>query len=260
MNAPRKSVSVEIGPGFARLILDCPPLNVIDLPTARELTAAANQLRADASLNCVVFEARGSDFSAGVDVRSHLPDLGAEMLAAFHEACFALDALEVPLIVAVQGRALGGGCELTLMGDLVIADSDANFGLPEIVLGVFPPLAAVALPRMIPLRLASEMILRGQTLGAEEAMRVGLINSMVPPDELPSAVESAARAFASLSRSSLTATKAALRFARVRPTFEEVKASEKLYLDRLLNDPDAIEGLNAFIEKRPARWRSSPSS
>jgi len=254
MNSERSAVEIVKANGLARLILDRPPLNVVDLATAGALAEAAAELRADSGFHAVIFETAGADFSAGVDVRDHLPDRGAAMIAEFHRACFAIAAIEAPVICAVQGRALGGGCELTLMCDVVIAAASADFALPEITLGVFPPLAAVALPRMIPHHVASEMLLTGRSLGAEEAQRVGLVNRVVPDAELRDVAEAAARAFGSFSASSLRVAKHALALSRTRPTLEEVKAAERLYNDRVLNDEDAIEGLRAFMEKRAPAW------
>src|SRR5437867_11063033 len=131
-------VQVSLSAGVARVVLDRPPLNVIDLEGARELAGALESLRSRPDLSAVVLAARGRAFSAGVDVRDHLPDRGAAMLSEFHRACRLLLDIEVPVVAAVQGAALGGGCELTLICDLVWASDRASFGQPEIKLGVFP--------------------------------------------------------------------------------------------------------------------------
>jgi len=247
-------VQLEIADHVARVVLDRPPLNVVDLATAGALAEAAARLRAESGYHAVIFETGGADFSAGVDVRDHLPDRGAAMIAEFHRACFGIAAIEAPVICAVQGRALGGGCELTVMCDLVIAGASARFALPEIKLGVFPPLAALTLPRMIPHHLASEMIMTGRELNAEEAVHVGLANRVVPDDELRGAADAVAKVFTKLSASALRVAKQALTMSRARPTREEVDAAERLYNGQLLNDEEAIEGLRAFMEKRAPAW------
>jgi len=243
---------------IARVVLDRPPLNVIDLATAGELAAAFESVAAHADLCAVLIEARGRAFSAGVDVRDHLPDRGAAMLHEFHRACLALAAVEAPTIAVVHAAALGGGCELTLMCDLVLAGDSATFGQPEIKLGVFPPLAAVALPRIVPPHIAAELVLTGRGLTAHEAERVGLVNRVVHDNALAAAAEKLAHTLAALSPSSLRLTKQALAMSRRRPTAVEIEESERFYVESLMNTPDAIEGLEAFMAKRAPVWGGDP--
>lgn len=250
------SVQTTITHRVARIALDRPPLNVLDIGMAHELAAAAIALSAMHDLHAIVLEASGSAFSAGVDVRDHLPDRGAEMLRAFHHACLALWHLDTPTVARVHGAALGGGAELTLMCDMVVAGHGATFAFPEIRLGVFPPVAAVMLARMIPAHIAADMILTGRTLGAHEAERAGLVNRAVEDDALDGAVDEILDRLVALSASSLRVTKQAMRLARIRAIPDAVGAAESHYLRRLLEDRDAIEGLSAFLEKRPADWRS----
>lgn len=247
-------ITVTVSDRVARVVLERPPLNVIDLGTARELSAALDTLHHSRDLSVVVLEARGRAFCAGVDVRDHLPDRGEEMLHEFHRACLALGTLEVPTLAAVHGAALGGGCELTLMCDMVWAAESASFGQPEIKLGVFPPLAAVALPRLVPAHVAAELILTGRILTALEAERLGLVNHVVRDEELTHAVGKAVDGLAALSPASLRVTKQALALARRRPTAEQVWEAEHYYVEHLLHLPDAIEGLTAFMEKRQPAW------
>jgi len=247
-------VEVQHSGGVARVTMDRPPLNIIDLGFARELAGAIEDLFRHPEVDVVVLAARGKAFCAGVDVRDHLPDRGAEMLREFHRVCFALLELEVPVVAAVQGAALGGGCELTLVCDLVVASERATFGQPEIKLGVFPPLAAAALPQMVPGHIASEMILTGRTLTAVEARQVGLVNRVAGPDQFDATVETLVDELTALSPESLRLTKHALRLARRRPHPAEVDAAERYYVEHLMRTPDAIEGLQSFIERRTPAW------
>lgn len=242
------------GGRVARLTLDRPPLNVIDLEYAGELASALESARRESSLVVLLLEARGKAFCAGVDVRDHLPDRGAAMLRAFHRVCRLLLELEVPVIAAVQGVALGGGCELTLVCDLVVASSAATFGQPEIRLGVFPPLASVVLPRVVGPRLAADLLLTGRTLNAGEALRAGLVSRIAPEEEWGGALEALVAELLALSPTSLRLAKRALGLGRHRPDPEEIEAAERLYVEELMHTPDAIEGLEAFMEKRPPRW------
>ena len=248
------AATVSVAGRVARVALDRPPLNVIDLGAANDLAAAFESLRARRDLCAVVLEGRGRAFCAGVDVRDHLPDRGEEMLHRFHHACLALAAIEAPTIASVRGVALGGGCELTLMCDLVWAAEGATFGQPEIQLGVFPPLAAVALPRLVSPRLAAEMILTGRVLTAAEAGKAGLVNRVVESETLAGAVEELVGGLSALSPASLRITKQALALSRRRPTPEQVWEAEHYYVEHLLHLPDAIEGLTAFMEKRAPAW------
>lgn len=249
-------VQTTITGSVARIALDRPPLNVLDIGMARELAAAATALSAMHDLHAIVLVANGSAFSAGVDVRDHLPDRGAEMLREFHQACLALWNLDTPTVARVHGAALGGGVELTLMCDMVVAGHGATFAFPEIRLGVFPPIAAVLLSRMIPAHVAADLILTGRELSAIEAERAGLVNRAVEDDALDDAVDELLGRLCALSASSLRVTKQAMRLAKIRAVPDAVGAAESHYLRRLLDDRDAIEGLSAFLEKRPAKWRS----
>jgi cyclohexa-1,5-dienecarbonyl-CoA hydratase len=238
----------------ARVELDRPPLNVIDLEAALELAAVLEDLTARDDVAVIALSGCGRAFCAGVDVRDHLPDRGADMLHAFHRACLAMIEAPQPSLAIVQGAALGGGCELTLACDLVIASERATFGQPEIRLGVFPPLAAVALPRMIPAHHASDLLLSGRIVTAAEAAAMGLVNRVVAEAELEGAAQAKLGELAALSPASLRLTRAVMRRARVRPTAEEMAGAERFYVEHLMHTPDAQEGLTAFLEKRPPRW------
>ena len=248
------SIHSSVAGGVARLEIDRPPVNVIDLAVAAELEAAITAAAARDDVAVIALSGRGRAFCAGVEVRDHLPDRGAEMLHAFHRACLALLEAPQPTLAIVQGPALGGGCELTLACDLVVAAERATFGQPEIRLGVFPPFAAVALPRMIPFHLASEMLLSGRLLTAAEAERYGLVNRVVAADALEDAAGEMLRALTALSPASLRLTKELLRRVHARPSAVEVDVAERFYVEHLLQTPDAIEGLQAFLEKRAPRW------
>lgn len=248
------TVNVSLDRGVARIEMDRPPLNVIDLASAPELTRAITATAARDDVAVIALAARGKAFCAGVDVRDHLPDRGAEMLAAFHRVCIALLEAPQPTLAIVQGAALGGGCELTLCCDMVLAAEVASFGQPEIRLGVFPPVAAVALPRMVPSHLACELLLTGRILSAAEAERAGLVNRVVEAGALEGAVDGLLATLRALSPASLRQTKALLRRLHARPSALEIDEAERYYVEYLLQAPDAIEGLTAFIEKRAPVW------
>ena len=247
-------VHMDIERGLARIALDRPPLNVIDLESAGEIATAIESAAARPDVAVIALQGRGKAFCAGVDVRDHLPDRGEAMLRGFHRIALALLHAPQPTVAIVHGAALGGGCELTLVCDLVLASERATFGQPEIRLGVFPPVAAALLPRMIPAHVAAELLLTGRIVTAAEAARIGLANRVVEESALAGAVDSTLADLLALSPASLRTTKRALRHSRGAPHEQDIRDAEAFYLEHLLHAPEAIEGLTAFLEKRSPRW------
>ena len=250
-------ITFEKRDGVARLTLSKPPLNVLDIAMMREINAAVDGLNDDPSVKVLVFEAaEGSKaFSAGVDVSEHTAEMVEEMIEVFHRIFRLLDALEVPTLAVVNRAALGGGCELALFCDMVIASEKASFGQPEIQVGVFPPVAAVALPRIIGPKKALEMVLIGDRIRAAEAERLGLVNKVVPPEELKGAADEFVGKLTKLSSAVLRLTKRAVRLGSAGDFTEGLAAVEELYLGPLMATEDAHEGLAAFMEKRSPVWK-----
>lgn len=250
-------IRLEKQDGQARLALNRPPLNVLDIAMMREISAALEEIGEDPGIKVLIFEAtEGSKaFSAGVDVSEHTADKVDEMIEVFHRIFRLLDALDVPTVAAVGGAALGGGCELALFCDMLIASEKASFGQPEIQVGVFPPIAAVALPGIVGPKKALELVLTGDRIRAAEAERLGLVNRVVPPEELGSTVAELAGKLGKLSASVLRVTKRAVRTGSVGRFDEGLAAVEELYLGALMDTEDAHEGLAAFMEKRAPVWK-----
>jgi cyclohexa-1,5-dienecarbonyl-CoA hydratase len=243
--------------GVARITLNKPPLNVLDIAMMREISDALEGLNDDPSVKVLVFEAvEGSKaFSAGVDVSEHTAEKVNEMIEVFHKIFRLLDKIEIPTVAVVGGAALGGGCELALFCDMVIASEKASFGQPEIQVGVLPPIAVVALPEIIGPKKTMEMVLTGDRIRAEEAERLGLVNKIVPPEELPAASVEFADKLTKLSGAVIRLTKRTVRVGSV-GTFEDgLAAVEKVYLGPLMETEDAHEGLAAFMEKRSPVWK-----
>jgi cyclohexa-1,5-dienecarbonyl-CoA hydratase len=155
----------------------------------------------------------------------------------------------------VNGSALGGGCELALYCDMVIATEKTKFGQPEIQVGVFPPIAALIFPRMIGRKKAMELILSGETISAQEALTLGLVNKVVPEVSFDQEVNSFIEKFKKLSGVVLKLTKEATLAGLNDDTDKGLKVIEKIYLDRLMKTNDALEGLKAFLEKRKPTWK-----
>jgi cyclohexa-1,5-dienecarbonyl-CoA hydratase len=247
-------LSVEDDGVVARVVLRRPPLNVMHLEMVRELNRALHDLRADEGFRVLVIAAEGKAFSAGVSIEDHLPDRVRTMLPAFHDVFRRLRALCVPTIAAVQGAALGGGCELACFADLVIASEAASFGVPEVKLASFPPVAAVHFPHRIGLARTLRLVLSGDVLPAREAERIGLADIVVPAGQLSDTVEAEVQKLREKSGPALRLAKRAVVQA-AHPDFESrLQEAEDLYLEELARTADAMEGLHAFLDKRPPAW------
>ncbi|MBI1802000.1 MAG: enoyl-CoA hydratase/isomerase family protein [Chloroflexi bacterium] len=244
---------IETSTHVARLVIAKPPANVLDIALMRELRAALDSLRRDAAVKVVVLAAQGKLFSAGVDVKEHTADRVAEMIHEFHALIHALETMPQPTVAAVQGHALGGGCELALACDLVVASAAAKFSQPEIHVGVFPPIAALRLPQMLPRKKAFEMVLTGASMAAQEALALGLINQVAAPESFESDVAAFVQRLTNLSGAVLRATKRALNAGA--DDAARLAEIERIYLDELMPMADANEGLAAFIEKRKPVWQ-----
>ncbi len=238
--------------GIAWITLNRPPLNVFHSPMLAELTAAIDEA---AESRVLVIAARGKAFCAGVDVAEHTPEKVGSMLERFHTMCRRLVALDIPTVAAVQGAALGGGCEVVALCDFVVAARSATFGQPEIKLAAFPPVAAAALAQVMGLRQAMALMLLGETITAEATQAAGLVTTVVDDGALAGEVEGVTARLAALSGAAIRAAKRA-GLSTFRRVFEDgLREAERLYLEDLITTEDAREGIAAFLEKRPPVWR-----
>ena len=223
----------------------------------REINEALNQCAHQRELAAIVFDAAAdcNAFSAGVAVEEHVEETIFQMLDSFHGVFRNLEQIARPTIAIVDGAALGGGCELVAACDIVIASERARFGQPEIKLGVFPPVAAVLLPRVIGDKRARELILTGELIEAPEAARLGLVNYLLPGNELEQKTSELLSRFRNLSVAALAFTKEAIDLGRGRSLDLALEEVEDLYLNELMKTYDASEGIKAFGEKRKPEWR-----
>ena len=251
-----KHIQTELKDGVATLTLNRAPVNVLNIEMMEEIDAYFEGLLKEKSLKLLVIQAAGKAFSAGVDVGEHLGDLVNKMIEVFHKMFHLMDALKVPSLAVVNGSALGGGCELALYCDMVIATEKAKFGQPEIQVGVFPPIAALILPRIMGRKKAMELILVGDTISAQEALALGLINKVVPEASLADEANKFIEKFKRLSGVVLKWTKEAVLEGLNDDTGKGLKAIEKIYLDKVMKTHDAIEGLKAFLEKRKPSYKN----
>ena len=176
------NVRIRLHNDILWLILDRPPLNILSIEMLDQLTTAMHDAIEHPPRLIVITGAGDRAFCAGVDVREHLDGREKEMLRAVYDNYAAFEKLRshnIPTVALVKGHALGGGCELAALCDTVVAHEDATFGLPEISLGVFPPVAAVYFPALIGYSTTMRMMLTGETIQAKEALRLGLAHQVL---------------------------------------------------------------------------------
>lgn len=239
-----------------RITLTDPPLNILDIAMLTELRDAIARVQNDR--HCLIVDAQGDKaFSAGASVQDHIGDRVQEMLRVFHDCFRALARLELTTVALVRGAALGGGCELAMACDFVLASDRARFGQPEIALGVFPPVAAYQLSRRLAPRRGLELLLTGDPIDAATAERLGLVNAVFASTEFDAKANEWLQRIYRHSASSLRFAKKAFRLAQNDDFERRLAEIERLYLDELMKTEDAAEGLNAFLEKRRPEWKSS---
>ena len=253
MGATPLTVELEKDGALLRLRLSRPKANIVDAAMIAALRAALREHLPGVRMRAVLLEAEGPHFSFGASVEEHLPGSCAAMLRELHAMILQLVASTAPVLVAVRGQCLGGGLELAAAGHLIFAAPGAMFGQPEIKLGVFAPAASCLLPERIGQSRAEDLLFSGRSIGAEEAHRIGLVDALAD-DPGAAALTYFEEHLAKRSPSSLRFAVRAARFdfvARVRRKLAEV---ERLYLKELMATHDAVEGLTAFIAKRPPVW------
>ncbi|MCI0624918.1 MAG: enoyl-CoA hydratase/isomerase family protein [Acidobacteria bacterium] len=247
-------IVVEVTPPHARITLANPPQNVIDLVMMDELAAALAEIEPRSEVVTVTVGGAEKVFSAGVDVAAHTPNKVRDMLTKFHGVIRALVASRKVTIASVRGNCLGGGAELAMVCDLVYTSDDATWQFPEIKLGCFPPVAAVALAALIGQKRATELILTARKISGPEAAALGLANGVASSDDVENLVRDACERLEQLSPAALRVTKKAL-YAWDAMHFDKGLArAEQVYFDELMKTADAVEGIRAFREKREPSW------
>jgi len=249
----RDGVRFEDTDGARWVTIERPPLNVLDVATIESIGAAVSGLESRRELKAVVVRSGiPRTFSAGADVRDHARERVGLLLDAFHGLFRTLEGLAQVTVAMVDGTCLGGGCELAIACDIVLATPRSVFGQPEIDVGCFPPLASVLLPRVAP-RAAAELLFTGAPIAAGEAARVGLISRVA--DDIEAEARRVVRLLAGKSAVVLALARRARRLGAMGAPVEALAAVDRLYREALVPTADAEEGVQAFLEKRPPRWR-----
>jgi cyclohexa-1,5-dienecarbonyl-CoA hydratase len=251
-----QNIETEFKDGLGTITLNRPPVNILNIAMMEEINDQLNAWQGKKDLKVVLFNARGKCFSAGVDVGEHMGDLAPKMIGTFHRIFRLMDTLGIPTVASVYGSCLGGGCELAVFCDLAVCSQGAKYGQPEIQVGVFPPIAAQIMPRIVGRKAAMELILSGKIISAEEARTMGLVNLVVPEEELEEATVRFVKPYLKLSAEVLRKTKKAVSAGLMDDFEPSLKVIEDIYLNELMQTADAQEGLKAFLEKRKPEWKN----
>ncbi len=236
--------------------LDNPPLNILLQTMMDEISETVERAGADPALKALVFTANGKAFSAGADIGEHKPEVVRGMIASFGRMFRVLDALEIPVVMTVDGAALGAGFELVLMADVLLATERATFGQPEIRLAFFAPVGVAALPALVGRARAMEITCSGRTYTAEEMHAIGLVTRVVPEGELESATEAVLKDFRKSSPLILRLNVRTLKRSRGRSFTDALAEAEAVFLEELMTTEDTREGIASFYEKRRPVWKN----
>lgn len=254
-----ETIVVEIEEGIAVLTLNRPAvLNALNDQVFNELADAASTLTADPSVRVVIITGGEKVFAAGADIGQMASATAVDVTTSdkpSHRAFQLIENMPKPVIAAIAGYALGGGCELTLVADVRIAADNAQFGLPEIKLGILPGAGGTQrLPRLIGSGRAKELIFSGDFIKAEEALRIGLVNKVVPADQLFDEAKKMAKRFAARGAVALRMAKSSVNEG-LRMDLEAGLQYEHKCFSLLFATEDQKEGMKAFLEKRPAKFQ-----
>lgn len=250
-----ENVSFEQSDGVGILMLNRPPLNVINIPMIRELQEVIDQAAKSPDLGVLQLRAEGKLFTAGVDVLDHTADKVEEMIGLFDQLCVSLAEFPAPTIAVVHGHALGGGCELVLCCDMAWMAEGATIGQPEIKLSAIAPIATLRLPAVVGPRWAAQMLFTGEAVDATTAQAIGLVNAAVPPADLDRAVAEVTAQVSSLSSAAMRVNKKCY-LVGTRGWQSAREETEEIYLKELMALEDAQEGLKAFMDKREPVWQN----
>lgn len=251
-----KHIQLDQVDGIARITLARPKHNVLNIEMMNELNAELSRLVDDDSLKALVLLGQGPSFCAGVEVADHKPGLVREMISVFNGIFERLERLAVPSLAAVQGACLGGGMEVAIACDLIVAAAGAVFGQPEIKLGFFPPYAAVRLPQLVGPAKAIEICTTGKRYGATDAQAMGFVNHVWPDEAFSENLEKLIDEIRYNSPLIIRLNKRAVKQHLGLPITQGLDDVSDLFLNTLMKTEDTLEGIASFEQKRRPQWKN----
>jgi cyclohexa-1,5-dienecarbonyl-CoA hydratase len=251
-----KFLKFEKADGVARIALDRPKFNMMNIEMMNALNGQLETLIEDRYLKCVAISAEGKHFCTGVEVADHKPDKVAEMIATFNRIFELLDRLEVPVLAVVQGYCLGGGMELAIACDIIVAAKGAKFGQPEVKVGFFPPYAAIRLPQLVGPAKAVEICATGKFYNAQDAQLMGMVGTVVEDDQLGETCEKMISDIQANSPLILRLNKRAVRRHLGMDFRSALDGVSDLFLNTLMKTDDTLEGIASYEENRKPAWKN----
>ena len=254
--AELKFLKVDNDGQVARITLDRPKHNVLDIPMMEELNGELEKIAADDELKCVVITGEGKSFCAGVEVADHKPDNVDAMVATFNRIFELINLIDIPVIAAVNGACLGGGMELAIACDIVVASEKAILGQPEIKLGFFPPYAAIRLPELVGPAKAIEVLTTGQNYSAQDAKELGFVSKVTSLENFQAVVDAQVKQICHASPLIIRLNKRAVKRHIGTSFFQGVDLVSNYFLKTLMKTEDTLEGIASFEEKRRPVWKN----
>ncbi len=251
-----KHLKMEKADGVARITFARPKHNVLNIEMINEFNSRLDELAAEDDLKCLVILGDGPSFCAGVEVSDHKPEMAAGMIAVFNGIFERIDRLEIPVIAGVQGACLGGGMEVAIACDVIVAAESAVFGQPEIKLGFFPPYAAVRLPQLVGPARAVEICTTGKRYSAEEARRMGMVGHVAGDDQWAVVLEKLIGEITACSPLIIRLNKRAVKQQIGKDFSSALQGVSDLFLHVLMKTEDTAEGIRSFEEKRRPQWKN----
>ena len=251
-----KHLKFEQADGVARVTLNRPKVNMMNIEMMDEINNLLESFVSDQDLKCVVIDAAGKHFCTGVEVADHKPDKVGDMIATFNRIFELLEQIDVPVIALVQGFCLGGGMELAIACDVIVADKSAKFGQPEIKVGFLPPYAAIRLPQLVGPARAVEICTTGKFYSAEESQLMGMVAHVAEDGQLSETAENIVKEIRSNSPLIIRLNKQAVRQHLGMDFKQALEGVSDLFLNTLMKTEDTLEGIASYEEQRKPVWKN----
>ena len=251
-----KHLKTNKADGVVRITFNRPKHNVLNIEMMNELNAQLEGFTTDKDLKCLVIFGEGPSWCAGVEVADHKPEMVDEMMSTFNRIFELIDKLEIPTIASVHGACLGGGMEVAIACDIVVAAKNAIFGQPEIKLGFFPPYAAIRLPQLVGPAKTIEICTTGKRYTAEEALGLGIVGHVVENDKLSEYTDKLIEEIQANSSLIIRLNKQAVKQHLGVGFSKAIDGVSDLFLNTLMKTEDTLEGIKSFEEKRRPEWKN----